>query len=492
MKNATLLSVTATVVAALAFSASKAIAAEAPLLHAGVVSDIHVKGDRNNDLRFFRKVLERFRDERVDAVVIPGDLVDDGQDEQLEMVAAAWREVFPGDALPDGTHVEPFFIYGNHDSSSLSYGIAQRNLKTAAARWGSDAEGRRHLAAYDEAGVWKRVFGEDWAPVFAKTIKGFTFVGCHWGHEKDTGPWLEAHAEELGLRNQSGKPFFYVQHPHPGGTVQTAHGEFSWGNDGGVATRALAGYPNAIALSGHSHYPLTDMQSIWQGEFTSVNCSSSAYIGLRNARDNGCWDGPGRHGGLIGPVPVTPSFWIGRHYMVMDVFADRVVFRRLDLVRDETLGPDWTVPLPACVDDASRPYSFAATEARSAAPQFPEGARATVSMRRGKDRSGAECNIVAVSFDAARSRGPDGRIFEYEVTAENTAYGIVRICCQKRIESRAIAHAADSEETGVVECHFRLDELPLETPVRFTIRPLNCFGLSGRPISTIPARLPLE
>lgn len=105
-----------------------------PLLRAGIVSDIHVKGDKNRDLQFFRKALETFRDERVDAVVVPGDLSDDGQDERLEMVAAAWRDMFPGDALPDGSHVEPIFIYGNHDSSSLSYGVALRNIKTAAAR----------------------------------------------------------------------------------------------------------------------------------------------------------------------------------------------------------------------------------------------------------------------------------------------------------------------------------------------------------------------
>jgi len=480
----------ATCIAA-AFAASlSSHAGEAPLLHVGIVSDIHVKGDKNKDLAFFRKVLAKFRDERVDAVVIPGDLADDGQDEQLEMVAAAWRETFPGNALPDGTHVEPFFIYGNHDSSRLSYGIAQRNLKTAADRWGSEEEGRKHLAAYDEAGIWKRVFGEDWSAVFAKRIKGYVFVGCHWGHEEEAGPWLAAHADEWGLRGE--KPFFYVQHPHPGGTVQTAHGEFAWGNDGGVATRALAGFPNAIALSGHSHYPLTDMQSIWQGEFTSVNCSSSAYLGLRNGRDNGTWDAHGRHGRKIGPIPVTPSFWYGRHYMVMDVFADRVSFRRLDLVKDEPLGPDWVCPLPACVDDASRPYAFAASEARTIAPQFPDGAEATVEMRRGKDRAGAECDIVAVVFGKARSCGPEGRLFEYEVTAENVAYGITRVCSQKRVVAKAIAHAAHAEIDGTYECLFRLDELPLETPVRFVIRPLNCFGLSGRPLATAPVRLPLE
>ena len=465
-------------------------AAETPDLHVGIVSDIHVKGDRNRNLVFFRKVLEAFRDERVDAVVIPGDLADDGQDEQLQTVADAWRDVFPGNALPDGTHVEPFFIYGNHDSSSLSYGVAQRNIKTAAKRWGSEEEGRKHLAAYDEAGVWKRVFGEDWAPVFHKTIKGYVFVGCHWDHEKETAPWLAAHAEELGLHGE--KPFFYVQHPHPGGTVQTAHGEFAWGNDGGTATRALAGFPNAIALSGHSHYPLTDMQSIWQGEFTSVNCSSSAYLGLRNGRDNGTWDNHGRHGKKIGPVPVTPEFWYGRHYMIMDVFADRVAFRRLDLIRGEPLGPDWVCPLPACVDDASRPYAFDASEARTVAPQFPEGAKVEVSMRRGKDRAGVKGDIVAVTFTKARSCGPDGRLFEYDITAENVAYGITRICSQKRIASKAIAHAAEAESDGTFECLFRLDELPLETPVRFVVRPLNCFGLSGAPVACKPVKLPLE
>ena len=103
----------------------------------------------------------------------------------------------------------------------------------------------------------------------------------------------------------------------------------------------------------------------------------------------------------------------------------------------------------------------------------------------------AYCGIP-FNHDVERPDPPAFRVFEYEVTAENVAYGITRVCSQKRVVAKAIAHAAHAEIDGTYECLFRLDELPLETPVRFVIRPLNCFGLSGRPLATAPVRLPLE
>ena len=212
-------------------------------LRLGIVSDVHVKGEENKDLSFFAKTLTLFRDEGVDGVILSGDMADDGRIEQLQMVADAWREVFPDDRLPDGRHVERLFIYGNHDSSRLNYGIAQRNIKTAAKLWGSVDEGKKHLIAYNEAAAWNRCFGEEWSPIYAKTVKGYVFVGCHWGYEKDLKEWLKANADRLGLGGEM--PFFYAQHPHPGGTCNTPHGESAWGNDGGIATAALSKFPRA-------------------------------------------------------------------------------------------------------------------------------------------------------------------------------------------------------------------------------------------------------
>ena len=83
-------------------------------LRFGALSDIHItRGKGSCDI--FEKALTYFRDQKVDAVLIAGDMADSGLDSQLRRVGETWRRVFPGDKRPDGEHVEKIFVTGNHD-----------------------------------------------------------------------------------------------------------------------------------------------------------------------------------------------------------------------------------------------------------------------------------------------------------------------------------------------------------------------------------------
>ena len=459
-------------------------AAGAPPLKLGIISDVHINDTEEADFRFLVKALEHFRDAHVDGVIIPGDIADLGAIEEFEAALEAWKRVFPGNRLPDGSPVERLFIYGNHDCPPFSEDGNHVNVKSAKKRWPEDW--KSHVISADPAGAWKRLMGEDYAPIYARKVKGYVFIGCHWGHEKELGAFLEANEAKLGLRGP--KPFFYAQHPHPRDTVNSAHGSYSWGRDAGLSTAALAKYPNAVAFSGHSHYPLTNDQTIWQGAFTSVGCSSTSYAGWLNGRDDGEWS-PDE---CPEPVPVAARLRQQcRQGMVLNVWPDRMIFERRDFVQDAPLGPDWVCPLPACVDDASRPYSFAASEARAETPSFVAGAVPTVEMRMGKNRKGKEGPILAVKYPAARSNGPTGRLVEYEVTVENLKWGFTRIHTQKRAMAKGYCYA---DETVIKEdeCLFMQDELPLNTPVRFKVTPLNCFEKGGTPIFTKEMTLPVK
>ena len=84
----------------------------------GVVSDIHIRYiDRDGkeaqgwgSNATFRRTLEWFRDQNVDAVVIAGNMADYGLTDDLEAVAQAWQDVFPNGRYPDGRPVEKVFI----------------------------------------------------------------------------------------------------------------------------------------------------------------------------------------------------------------------------------------------------------------------------------------------------------------------------------------------------------------------------------------------
>ena len=248
-------------------------------------------------------------------------------------------------------------------------------------------------------------------------------------------------------------------------------GPWAWGHDRGIATRALSAYPNAVAFSGHSHYPLTDERSVWQGAFTSIGTASLSYIAVpekefyENARDD------------EKRVKEMPTFSTrnGKHGMLMEVFADRIVLSRKNMLpgKIESLGPDWTIPLPFAEPP---PFAFASRAAKSAVPEFPPKSRVAVKERDGKNRDKVVHRQVAVAFPAATE---GGRVYDYEVHVE------VSGDAGKKIVRRVISptfHIPRSNDKGMAMCVFAAAELPEKCS--FCVYPRNSFGVCGKPIKS--------
>ena len=279
-----------------------------PKLKVGVLSDIHVSTpDMFNSLeaiRMFEKTLAFFKTEKVDAVLIAGDLTNDGLVKELQAVADSWKNVFGG--IEKGP--VKVFVTGNHEQ--VYYTIAQKKGDLTNPRY---ADGLYR----DVRKNWKAVFGEEWSPFFIKTVKGYSFVGAHWAEwfdEKALRAFFEANRSKLA----NGRPFFYVQHAHP---QNSCYGTWTWHQgDGGPTHKVLADYPNAVAFSGHTHYTITDERSVWQGAFTSLGTGALRWVSLPSGRENGpLGNGEGRRMGNIG--------W-GSQGMVMSVWDDAMVFER--------------------------------------------------------------------------------------------------------------------------------------------------------------------
>ncbi|MBR6732797.1 MAG: metallophosphoesterase [Kiritimatiellae bacterium] len=437
---------------AAAATAARAFAVRAggaPNVAFGVLSDVHL--NRKGDEDTFLKALAYFRDNGADGVMIAGDIADTGLVEQMERAADCWWRTFPDGRAPDGRHVEQLWVYGNHEFHN----------------WRRSSRDPAYLRANvlnfenNHAKVWERIFHEPYSPIWAKTVKGYTFIGAHWGNEKDLDAFLQKNADRLNLR--SGRPFFYAQHPHPGNTVQ---GPWAWGNDGGVATRALEKFPNAVAFSGHSHYSITDERSIWQGKFTSVGTSSLRYIFSQYWRDNG-----ENHSGIVKQMKILPE-GAGRQGMLVRVYDDRMTIERREFVHGESLGADWVVPL-----DGSRPFAFEPRSERAMAPSFAPGAKVDVKRAKGRNRMGQETDQVTVSFPAAMPSATS-RVHDYEVTAlayhEDVDYPVAT----KRVlsESYFLPPTREAKSGHIV---FAVSELGGVKEVRFAVRPLECFGHKG-------------
>lgn len=435
-----------------------------PNLIIGIVSDIHLT--EANTAETFIHTLEYFREQNVDGVIVAGDMADQGLIPQLQVVADAWFQVFPNNKGLNGKETAQLFIYGNHDTDGYTWGSTISSVGSETAQ--AQGIGKRRAEA------WEQCFKEPYQPIWMKSIKGYHFIGAHWenqNHISGLADFLQKHDSEL---TADGKPFFYIQHPHPKDTCNCA---WAWGRDDGTVTKLLSKYPNAIAFSGHSHSPLDDDRNLWQGSFTSIGTSSLKYLYPMPARENTYQDDwsakpPSQM------QKMNPSD--GRQGMIMRVYDDAITFEKREFVYDEPIGDAWYLPWPI---SATQPLSYENRAKVAAIPQFPADTKATVTAGNGTDRYGTAQPQVTVHFPTVLKKNAGVRAFDYEVQVEYDWLDVRHITATKRVFSPK-CYLGENKEEGIVHCVYGASELPKDFSYRFAIRPCNCFGSKGNPIYT--------
>ena len=303
--------------------ADPASSADEPVLRLGVISDIHITDDAS--CSDFRKVLRLFDSRRADAVLCTGDLADHGLVSQLKRVAATWNEVFPQMRRSDGGRIERLFHYGDHDTY-LNFKARKRFVY-------DQGLGSEFIPDVGPGKVWEEVFGEKYAHIVHRRLKGYDFVLSHFrrgpANVNPAGnnvPGLERFLEKLDLPKD--KPFFYLQHRIYNGTIERAGCDDRRGWDDGTTTAILAKYPNCIALCGHGHIPATNETSLWRGAFTAIEVPSLFYS-------------------LETWLPKVRTDDDKHQALWMRVYRDCIVIERLDVTTGKKLADDWTVSLAA-------------------------------------------------------------------------------------------------------------------------------------------------
>ena len=135
---------------------------------------------------------------------------------------------------------------------------------------------------YDMADVaeWRFLDASDYEDTDAHlVIGGYHFIflspdGNGKSYSKEKQDFLAASLEEAAKDDATGcKPIFVFQH-HP--VSNTVYGSTtSWGVE--ELTSIIEKYPQVVDFSGHSHFPMNDPRSIWQGEFTALGCGTLSY-----------------------------------------------------------------------------------------------------------------------------------------------------------------------------------------------------------------------
>ena len=453
-------------------------------LRLGVVSDVHIRGGGPTgewprerlmaNVEMVRRAFKWFDEQGVDAVAVTGDIADMARVLELQAFADCWKEAFPNGRGADGRPVESLFIYGNHESYP---------------EW---AYGSRAIWTEGRDAVWREVFGEPFADLRVKTVKGIDFLLASWGWESartSIGGGQKRFAELAEQCAKGDRVFFELQHPHLRGTC---HGPYAWGQDEGVSARMLSRYPKAVALSGHSHYLLTDERTVWQGAFTSIGCGSLRYsgepnedyppLGFENTAPD--WAGNTRFApgvrlaidaGKIMPRMDRGDSMLarGNQGMLIDVYDSALVIRRHEFRYGFDLGELWEVPLPA---RTMGPFNHETRKKAAPLCEFADGAVIAVSRgERARSRDGIEHDTIGLTVPGgATTKGSPLVAYAVGYVDKDGKWNHLQFVCAN--DFNLPRERKDAEMKFPV----RADRVPAN--VRLAVKPLDCFQREGRAI----------
>lgn len=433
-----------------------------PNLVFGVLADTHFRMDSEwrrgiKTDRFLVAALEYFRSQNVDAVVHCGDMADRGLVEEMRLHADAWRRVFPENRTPDGHVVEKLFVTGNHDIDAWHKGFDFTRFVPNKAEW------PEKVLNTDIAGHWRRIWGEEYEPVWHKTVKGYHFFGMNWipnDHGQGEAELSRCIDETMGSlvheEKRNPAPFFFISH-------NITHGRFN---------RAIKKHPNAFGLWGHWHFSAANWGVIRMLNETTpgVQCPACP----SGWRSDGKWMGGGDSG--ITKAPLEGKLQGGKweQGLVVSVYDDMLVIERREFSEGGSLGADWVVPLGG----GTGKHPFAKEELKKVIgePQFSKSGKLRVESVKleGTDEA------VRLSIPLADGN-PDSRVYAYEVVVVGDE-GTTKL--HKAVYAAGCNMGIGHEPNGgVTTLDIPKSELPPGKTLTFAVRPLTSLGTAGKPIA---------
>ena len=291
-------------------------------------------------------------------------------------------------------------------------------------------------------------------------ISGYHFIlmsPSHYdGFDNAKLAWLDGELAAAAAADPTGKkPIFVFQH-HP--AYDTVYGsEDEWGVPN--LNPVFAKYPQVVDFSGHSHFPINDPRSIWQGSFTGLNTGSCREWGMDLAgftsktvfavNNEGDWTFNENASYLYDP---------GKYYVVEVNEASRVLIRAFDV------GTGCEVIEPIFLASVGNPDRFAYTDDRAnreATPRFADD---------------AEVETVAVTESAASFRFPrtasGGYVQHYRCELRQ---GETLIATERRLDCGFLFPAPETLSlsfTGLSE----------NTEYTLSIIPVTSWGNEGEPL----------
>ena len=278
----------------------------------GIISDFQLdSGHHRKTSKYFednlRRALQYFKKNNIDIIIIAGDITHRGKRLDFLLYNTIFYSVYD---LNDNKNPIVISLMGNHDYMDKKYKIIENQQKFF-----------NFMKSY---------------PYSHFIINDYNFI--FWSNDNSdindnaiqNYNWIKSTLEKARKNKKNeGDPIFVITHIHPKNTVYGSEG--IWGHEGIFET--LKNYPEVICLSGHSHYSLRNIKSIWQGNFTVINTQSLSYVDLDYDYKN--------H--MEVRIDSAKNDSIG---LIAYLNKENVVFERIEFLTEEILEEKWKIDFP--------------------------------------------------------------------------------------------------------------------------------------------------
>ena len=322
-----------------------AFAAEKPILKIVVTTDIHAQWET------LEKIYGFMAQKNPDVVLFAGDLARYvGDEKSYKTYINIYNRHF-SKCNPKPVHIP---ITGNHDY------------------W--EYKGVKRLAPQDSLKRFFHPMGMKAEWLQHHVVKGYTFIGVSATDEKGennhTAEEINQVSDLIGQAEKKapGKPVFVMTHCPPAftmtGSERSGNEKKVWDWRYDHIRKMLTGHKQVISISGHTHLPLQDERTIWQGEFTAFNAGGLYHVSLTPP-------------GVSQNQYISDRNLIGKSFCYIEVFEDQMTIYRYDALTMKEINPGnrWRIELP--YDPAKAVYTMKRAE-KIKPPEFRKGATAAI------------------------------------------------------------------------------------------------------------------
>ena len=262
---------------------------------------------------------------RLDAILVPGDITHNSNPSEYQSFISDLN------SLPElkANNIKLMFLRGNHD---VQDGKGDNFVKELS-KYDSSITQTNNV--YDIKGYKFVCVSQDTYKYNDDKPVKYDYV-----HSADTISWFE-NAMNTAAEQSDGKPIFVATHPAVKDTVfgsspitgfkngNTATSDY-WGTT--ELYNGLKNHSNAIAFSGHSHWTMANVRSIFQKDFTSLNTGA-----VNNMEIENCWDES------YAPKRFGSNEDESSGYYIEVTSDEKVIIHRMDFFRKTEFSDPWTV-----------------------------------------------------------------------------------------------------------------------------------------------------